>query len=269
VEDFGLTLRAVAEGAEIKPGTWTELFAVPAEVDPEAAAMPDPAPVAEGVRASGHFAPGLEISLQPLWFDADAVVAATPCAIRRALRSLAAGQAPAGLKAITQPPASGTVVMLGVTADSYPIPWEEALQALLRDFKGETPAEPPDPVQALRDAAFEDWREALLASSPDLLDIRPPLLPSRLADDIDDVPDDDDDEVVDFIDIARREAGGEPVVCVPRVAGGRVELALYTASGRLLDAGDFGKAEDGAVPAWLREIVAALVPVLDEPPRPG
>ena len=43
------------------------------------------------------------------------------------------------------------------------------------------------------------------------------------------------DEIREFVEAARREAGGMDVVCRPEVIGEALELAVYTVEGRFLD----------------------------------
>jgi len=43
------------------------------------------------------------------------------------------------------------------------------------------------------------------------------------------------EEIREFVSVARREAGGEEVVCRPEVIGEGLELSLYAGNGRFLD----------------------------------
>ncbi len=275
-EDFMMMLLEEAEAAEAETGSWAALFVVAALVNPDLAKMPDPAPIAAGMKASGHFSIGCDIAILPAWFDPDAITSMPACALRRILRDLAGGRMPAGLQPLAGPPPHGTVVLLGVTADPYPMPWEEAAGEE-ENADHTPPVEDLDPVESMRDAAFDAWCDVLLASNPDIIDIRLPTIPSQLAFDLEDAAGDageDEDaatgssaeEVRDFVEIAAREAGEEALVCVPRIVNGRVEVSLYTASGRLLDARDFGAPEQGAVPDALLAAIAAILPVAEQPP---
>lgn len=279
--DFIMMLHEEAEGAELEPGTWATLFVVAALVNPEIPKMPDPVPISEGMRASGHFGAGREVSILPAWFDPEAVTSMTACTLRRTLRDLAGGRMPSAVSPVDRPPTDGAVVMLGMAVNRYPIPWEEAAETLDENGEGRSPVQDVDPVLEMHDAAFERWRDVLLASNSDFIDIRLPTVPSQLAADLDaaaadQAGDHEDasagpsaDELRDFVEIAAGEAGKEALVCVPSIVNGRVELSLYTASGRLLDARDFGEAELGALPPRLRAAVAAMVPIAARPPGRG
>jgi hypothetical protein len=264
IDDFLTTVEAAAEATDLRPGTWAELFAVAAFLAPDVAALPDPAPVTAGLKTSGQFSAGVEVLVPPLWFDPDAIASLTPCAVRKTLSELAGGRTPSLLTPVTA--AQEAVVLLGVTVDDFPIPWEEAVEALGADDAAAPEPYPTDPVLEMRNRAFDAWRETLLASTPDLVDVLLPTPLSHLADDIEDAADPEEHEVRDYIETARAEAGGEEIVCVPRIAGEQVELSLYTVSGRLLDSRTFGKAESGQLPVRLQAAVAAVVPIVDQPP---
>ena len=242
-------------------------------VEPDAA-LPDPAPFAQGLAASGHFGTEEEVTILPAWFDPDAITCLTACALRKTLRDLLGGRTPSELKPLDQLPAPGAIALLGVSVDRTPTPWEIAV-GTLEESDADVPERAADPVTEMRDAAFETWRDAVLASNPDLIDILFPTVPSDLADALDDAaagPVDageaapSAEELRDFIEIAAREAGDEAVVCVPRIANRRVELSLYTASGRLLDTRDFGEPELDEVPPGLLATLAMMVPVVKRPP---
>jgi hypothetical protein len=171
--------------------------------------------------------------------------------------------------------------MLGVTVDDYPISWDDAVEAVREKGDSQLPDhDVSNPVLDRLDAAFENWREGLLASNSALIDVRLATVPSQLANDLAfaaeqfDVDRDatgptSSDELRDFVEIAAGEAGEEGLVCVPRVVSNRVELSLYTASGRLVDTREFGDAAVGAVPPGLLAAVRAIVPVSDLPPGSG
>lgn len=273
VENFRMTLLAAAEGGDVAPGVFAELLATVVLVEPDAA-LPDPAPFAQGLAASGHFGTEEEVTILPAWFDPDAITCLTACALRKTLRDLLGGRTPSELKPLDQLPAPGAIALLGVSVDRTPTPWEIAV-GTLEESDADVPERAADPVTEMRDAAFETWRDAVLASNPDLIDILFPTVPSDLADALDDAaagPVDageaapSAEELRDFIEIAAREAGDEAVVCVPRIANRRVELSLYTASGRLLDTRDFGEPELDEVPPGLLATLAMMVPVVKRPP---
>jgi hypothetical protein len=165
--------------------------------------------------------------------------------------------------------------------DEYPVSWDDAVEAVReKDDAQSWDHEASSPVLDRLDAAFENWCEALLASNPAIIDIRLPTAPSQLANDRAFAAEQSDvdsaaatlmsaDELRDFIEIAAGEAGEDGLICVPRIARNRVELSLFTNSGRLLDTRDFGNAELGAVPPGLLAAVTAIVPVSDLPPGIG
>lgn len=277
VADFMMMLMEEAEATECDTGSWAALLVVPVLVNPEAAQLPDPAAVAEGMKTSGHFSAGCNVAILPAWFDPDAILSLTACALRRTLCEMAGGGMPAGLLPLDKLPPDGTVVMLGVTVDPYPVAWEDAASEEENIDDG-PPVDDDDPVMERRDAAFNVWRDALLASNPDIIGIRLPTEPSQLAYDLDEAAGDAGDaadeaagpsaeELRDFVEIAAREAGDEALVCVPGIVNGQVALSLFTASGRLLDTLDFGAPEQGAVPQDLLDAIAAMVPVAGQPPE--
>ena len=273
VENFRMTLLAAAEGGDVAPGVFAELLATVVLVEPDAA-LPDPAPFAQGLASSGYFGAEEEVTILPAWFDPEAITCLTACALRKTLRDLLGGRTPSELKPLDQLPAPGAIALLGVSVDRTPTPWEIAV-GTLEESDADVPERAADPVTEMRDAAFETWCDGVLASNPDLIDILFPTVPSDLADALDDAAAGSVDageaapsaeELRDFIEIAAREAGDEAVVCVSRIANGRVELSLYTASGRLLDTRDFGEPELGEVPPGLLATLATMVPVVEQPP---
>jgi hypothetical protein len=232
-EDFAMTLLEKAEGAESDGGAWATLFAVAAFVDPELGKLPDPVPIAEGMKASGHFAEGCDISILPAWFDSDAITSITACALRRTLRDMAGGRMPSGLTPLERPPAHGTVALLGVSVDHYPTAWEDAVD--IEESKGKPSESGADEVMRRYDVVFENWSDGLIALNADLIDILLPTVPSQLANCLDAAADEmrgdestpgapSAEELQDFIDIAAEEAGEEGLVCVPRIVDGRVQL---------------------------------------------
>ena len=273
VENFRMTLLVAAEGGDIEPGVFAELLVTSVLVEPQAA-LPDPAPFAGGLAACGYFGVEEEVAMVPAWFDPDAIMGLTACALRKTLRDLRGGRTPSELKPLDRLPAAGAIVLLGVSVDRTPTPWEIAA-GTLEEEDAAAPERAADPVTERREAAFETWCDGVLAANPDLIDILFPTVPSDLADALDDAVAETADageaapsaeELRDFIEVAAREAGDEAVVCFPRIAGGRVELALYTASGRLLDTRDFGEPELGELPQELRAAIATMVPVVEQPP---
>jgi hypothetical protein len=281
VEDFKLALLDVAEAAEVERGTWAILFVVAVIVDPQIATLPEPMPIAEGIKASGHFVTGRDVLIVPAWFDPDAIISMTASALRKTLRDIIGGGTPSGPRPLAKPPSHGTLVMLGVTVDDYPKSWEDAVEAVEeKDDDQSRDHDVSSPVLERLDAAFENWSDGLLASNPALIDVRLPIVASQLANDLEfaaeqfDVDGDaatptSSDELRDFVEIAAGEAGEEGLVCIPRVVSNRVELSLYTTSGRLVDTRDFGDAELGAAPASMLAAVAAIVPISDQPPGSG
>jgi len=115
--------------------------------------------------------------------------------------------------------------------------------------------------------AFDRWRETLgeaaLAGGM-LLD---PCSPSELADEIRAMAGEEDDaaleEVLDFIETAREEAGDETIAARLAIRGEEAELVLLTAGGRELDRRSFALAEEGLTAGAMRRLIEATVPVLD------
>jgi hypothetical protein len=71
------------------------------------------------------------------------------------------------------------------------------------------------------------------------------------------------DEIGDFVETAKREAGGEEVVARLAARDGGVELAVLTRSGRELDRRVFGLEDSSLTAADVARVVEGSVPVVD------
>ena len=80
-----------------------------------------------------------------------------------------------------------------------------------------------------------------------------------------DEPEDDAvlDEIGDFVETAKRDAGGEEVVARLVARDGGVELAALTRPGRELDRRVFGLEDSGPTAADVARVIQVSVPVVD------
>jgi hypothetical protein len=237
VEDFADDLTEVAEAAEGQRGfDFASLVLLP--VVPESGPPPDPALLASGLAASGAFPPEAEPAFAAGWRTAEAVQALSSCAVRRV---------PAGALVFgTEPPEDDA------------------------DFDTEALDAAEEARDRERMAAFERWRASLGPDATGGARILPFCTPSALAYEVGafldgDEPEDDAvlDEIGDFVETAKREAGGEEVVARLAAHGGDVELAVLTRSGRELDRRVFSLEDSGLTPADVSRFVEAGVPVVD------
>lgn len=261
-------LDLAAEGA-FGPSGWAGLVALPVALPP--GEPPEPAALIEGFLASGALPGNVALHLLPQWRAAESLAELTPCRLRGALHQMLDGQAPDAL-----PPAApealraaGFGLLLGVQLDwGLPL-WEE----VLRDGLPALPAEdaPPTPEEAARAEAFERWRHAAFQAQGGCVPLALVPLPeaeAEIADFLEEAGEQSGglDEIRDFVEVARQEAPGEDLVCVPRAVEGALHLALYTAAGRLLDE---IRLEADRLPVPLTEMPALLegiVPLAKHPP---
>jgi hypothetical protein len=229
---------AAAGGAAVGPSGWAELVALPVALPP--GAVPDAAALADGLIASGGLAPEEEVRVLPGWRSPDAVAALSPVATRRVLLDLVADREPRDL-----PPGDtdelarrGFGVLVGVRVD-WSIPVWDVIEA-----EGGLPEEPPEEVEAPeargRAKALDRWRSRVAAEHGGCvpLDLVPPSdVGGAIAGFLDEAGAQVEgiDEIREFVEAARREAGGLDVVCRPEVIRQALELALYTVEGRFLD----------------------------------
>ncbi len=187
-------------------------------------------------------------------------------AVRPVLLDIAGGRPPADLP--SAPPGGGAdggiVVLAGAIV-----------------FRTEPPEKDPDSdpevleaVEEARDcermAAFERWRASLGPEATRGARILPFCTPSALAYEIgaflDGAEPEGDavlDEIGDFVETAKGEAGGEEAVARIIARDDGVELAVLTRSGRELDRRVFGLEDSGLRAADVAQAVEASVPIVD------
>ncbi|TDH64035.1 hypothetical protein E2C06_04240 [Dankookia rubra] len=262
VEDFALALTEIAEVAEAGPGfDMAELVLLPVLAT---GALPDPAPLASGLAASGAFPAEAEIAFLAGWRSAEAVGGLSPVALRRVLQDVAAGRPPADL-----PPLE----------DAVPEEGSIALLVGAAIFRAAPPAEDPDAdldaLDALAEAkadasleAFAEWREALTPGQTGGALVLGLCAPSELADEIRSLIEEPGEaaveEILDFVDAARAEAGGEAVAVrlASREAG--VAITVLTEAGRVLDSRVFGEDEEDALDIEaVREALEGQVAIIE------
>ncbi|MCQ4159256.1 hypothetical protein NON00_04880 [Roseomonas sp. GC11] len=238
-DDLAQDLLTLAEAAPAGPSGWAGLVALPVALSP--GALPDPLALVEGLLASGALSEGVALHLLPEWRAPEAIAELTPVQARQVLLEMLAGQPPAAL-----PPAEAAVlgqgsfaVLIGLQLD-WDVPlWEEIAVSGLP----EPPAEdaPATPEEEARAEAFDRWRSLAYQAQGGCVPLA--LVPlSETAAEIADFLEEADEqgggalrEIRDFIEVAREEARGEDVLCLPRATAEELHLTLYTRAGRLLD----------------------------------
>jgi hypothetical protein len=148
-------------------------------------------------------------------------------------------------------------------------------------FRTEPPEEDPDSDPEVLEAAeeardrermavFERWQASLGPEATRGAHILPFCTPSALTFEIGAFLDGAEpqgdavlDEIGEFVETAKREAGGEEVVARLATRGGGVELAVLTRSGRELDRRVFGLEDSGLTAADVARVVEGRVPIVD------
>ena len=267
VEDFADDLTEVAEAAEGQRAfDFASLVLLPVATDGEP--PPDPEPLARGLAASGAFPPEAEAAFATGWRAAKAVLALSPCTVRRVLLDVAAGRPPTDL-----PP-----VPLGGAAENGDGIVVLACALVFRTGPGgDDPAADQEGLDAAEEArarervgACERWRASLGPEVANGARILPFCKPSALAYEIGAFLDGAEpqgdavlDEIGDFVETAKREAGGEEAVARLAARGAGVELAVLTRSGRELDRRVFSLEDSGLTAADVSRFVEGDVPVVD------
>ncbi len=265
VEDFADDLTEMAEAAEgQRDFDFASLVLLP--VAPEGDPPPDPAHLAGSLAASGAFPREAEVAFAAGWRTAEAVQALSPCAVRRVLLDIAGGRPPADLP--PAPPGDGTdggiVVLAGALVVRTEPPEDDA----------DLDPEALDAAEEARDrehmAAFERWRASLEPEAAKGARILSFCTPSALAHEIGAFLDGAEpggdavlDEIGDFVETARSEAGGEEVVVRLAARDGGVELVVLTRSGRELDRRVFGLEDSGLTAADVSRFVEGGAPLVD------
>jgi hypothetical protein len=75
------------------------------------------------------------------------------------------------------------------------------------------------------------------------------------------------EEIRDFVAMARREAGGEDVVCRPEIIGDALELTIYGEGGRFLDSLTLGPDRLPASPEAMLGLIGTFVRLVRDAPR--
>ena len=259
---------ALAAGTAAGPSGWAELVALPVALP--MGAVPDAAVLALGLAASGALAPEEEIRFLPGWRSPDAAAELSPVAMRRVLLDLAEGREPPDL-----PPGDtddlarrGFGLLVGLRIDwDVPI-WDEI------EAEGDLPAEPDTPENLAHDRAFDRWRAEVAEAHEGCVPLALLPLPEagdEIAEFLEEAGGQVDGlaEVQDFVAVARREAGGEEVVCRPAIRDGSLELTLYTVRGRYLDALTLPPDRLPASAEGMLGLLGAFVRLVDERPARG
>lgn len=275
--ELAAELAEIAEGAAIGPSGWAGLVALPVALPPAVptvdplGAVPDAVALAEGLIGCGALAEEEELRLLPGWRSPEAAAALSPAAIRRVLLDLLAGREPRDL-----PPGDtddlsrrGFALLVGLRLD-WDIPVWDAIEA-----EGGLP-EPPDedeptPEERTRAKAFDRWRAQVAAEHDGAVPLD--LVPlseagSAIADFLDEAGAQvaGIEEIRDFVAMARREAGGEDVVCRPEIIGDALELSVYAEGGRFLDSLTLGPDRLPASPEAMLGLIGTFVRLVRDAP---
>ncbi|PHK93492.1 hypothetical protein CR162_18250 [Pseudoroseomonas rhizosphaerae] len=269
-EELAQDLLSLAEGAPVGPSGWATLVALPVALPHDT--LPDPVALGEGLLASGALPEAGSLRLLPQWRAPEAIAALTPTRTRQVLLALAAGEEPSMLPAAEAEALmrDGFGVLVGLQLD-WEVPlWEEIALAGLP----EPPAEdaPLAPEEAMRAEAFERWRGAAFEAQGGCVPLA--LVPlsetgAEIADFLEEAGEQAGGlrEIRDFVEMARQEAPGEEVVCLPRAGEGELRLALYTRSGRLLDEIVLEAERLPVPPAAMPALLETILPLVAQPPR--
>jgi hypothetical protein len=239
-DDLNWALLAAAEGAAIGPSGWAELVALVVALP--AGDLPDGEELGQGLMRSGALADNEELRLLPGWRSPDALAELSFVAVRRVLLDLVDGKPPRDLPTgdtddLTR---RGFGVLLGLRID-WDIPVWEAIAAA-----GGLPEEPDEddaadtPEEAQQAALFDRWRSRVFQESQGCVPLDVVVF-SQVANEIAEFLEEAGgqtggiEEIREFIAACRDRAGGDDVVCDPRVVGDGLELSLYSGAGKLLD----------------------------------
>ena len=292
--DLELELLEIAEGAEAGPSGWAGLVALPVALPPEA--VPEAMGLVRGLLGSGLLgsdlpgtdvlAEGREVRFLPDWRALGPFERLEPTLIRRALLEVLEGREPASF-----PPAGpgelaerGFGVLLGVEIDWEVPAWEElaarglpAPQAVTyssgADAEGldEDGAEEETPEEAAFRAGFDRWRMAVSEKIEGCVPLAL-VSPSAVVEEIEEFLDEAGldttgiEEIRDCVEMARREARDEEVVCRPEVIGESLEITLYTRSGRFLDSLTLPRDRLPVPAEEMPRLIEAFVPLVRDAP---
>ncbi len=270
-------LLVAAEGAALGPSGWAELVVLPVALPSGEA--PDGEALGQGLIASGALAESEELRLLPGWRSPTALTELSYGGVRRVLLDLLDEKAPRDL-----PPGDtdelarrGFGALLGLRID-WAIPIWEEIEAEgglpgEDEYDGENDAEDaaPTPEETRRIALFDAWRSRVFQEGAGCVPLN--LVPlSEASQEIVDFLAEAGEQtegleaIREFVATARREAGGEDVVCQPDIVGEALELSLYTESGRLLDR---LTVPPNRLPAPAREMAPLLSAFVRLVPSPG
>jgi hypothetical protein len=225
--------------------------------------------LADGLIASGAVAPEEELRMLPGWRSPDAAAALSAPAMRRVLLDLVADREPPDL-----PPGdtdelarAGFGVLVGLRLD-----WDIPVWDVIAAMGGlpEDTAEDDTAERALA-RAMDRWRGEVARDHEGCvpLDLVPLFEAGGvIADFLEEAGAQVDglDEIREFVAMARREAGGAEVVCRAEVVQGALELTLYTAGGRLLDARSLAPDRLPAPAEGMLGLLGTFVRLVREPP---
>jgi hypothetical protein len=270
-DELNWVLLVAAEGAAIGPSGWAELVALAVALP--AGDVPDGEALGRGLIESGALPDSEELRLLPGWRSPDALAELSFGGVRRVLRDMADGKPPRDL-----PPGDtdefarrGFGVLLGLRIDwAIPI-WEEiAAAGGLPEESDEDAAETPDEVR--RAALFDRWRGRVFQESQGCVPLDVVAfsqVTNEIADFLAEAGEQTGglDEIREFIVACRRKAGGDDVVCHPRIVAGALELSIYTAAGEWLDSLTMPADRLPARPEEMSPLISAFVRLVQD--RPG
>ena len=269
-DELNWVLLVAAEGAPLGPSGWAELVTLPVAL--AAGPVPDAEQFGAGLIASGALPPSDEVRFLPGWRSPEALAELSFGAVRRVLLDMADGKPPRDL-----PPGDtddlarhGFGVLLGLRID-WAIPvWDEiAAAGGLKPQPDDDAAETPE--EARRAALFDQWRGAVFQESQGCVPLGLVAFSDTAAEIADFLAEAGQqteglEEIREFVATARREAGGEDVVCRPEIIGDALELSLYTAAGRFLDSVTLPASRLPARAEQMPQVLEAFVRVVQDTP---
>ncbi len=260
-------LLATAASGRFGPAGWAELVALPVALPsrelPDAAAS-----IAASFIACGFLEDSAEIRFLPGWRSPAALAELSPVTLRRVLHDLVAGAEPKDL-----PPADtddlardGFGLLLGLQID-WDIPiWDQ----IVANGPDHAPGD-DEPEEARRAQLLDAWRVKMFDAHHGCVPlalVAATEAGAEIADFLEEAAEHAGaiDEIRAFIAMVRREANGEEIVGHATVDDERLELALYTHSGRFMDSLTLARDRIPATPDEMADLLASLVRVVKHPP---
>lgn len=243
VEEFAQALTEIAEVVEAGPGfDVAQLVLLPILAT---GPLPDPTPLAAGLAGSGVFPPEAELTFLAGWRAAEPIGELSPVALRRLLLDVIERRPPGELPPLAEAtvPTGTVAVLVGALIFRAPDATDDA------DDTFETLEEQLDAEAESSFARFTAWRETLTAEQSGGGLLLAPCAPSELEDQLYSLLEAPDDgaieEILDFVEAAREEAGDEAIEARLAARDDGLEITVLTEAGRVLDSRLFEAGEAG------------------------